>query len=209
MSNRTRVKFCGMTRYEDARYAAELGVDALGFVFYEPSPRFIVPDKAADIIGRLPPFLTTVGLFVDATPEDVAETVMQTGIDCVQFHGDESPRLCAESPRPYIKAVRMAAGIDVHAVLASYSTARAILLDSFESGRVGGTGKTFDWSRIPTRVSKPIVLAGGLEPGNVARAIKAVQPAAVDVSSGIEARAGIKDHDKMRKFMQELAHHGA
>ena len=204
MQHRTRVKFCGITRYEDARLAVELGVDALGFVFYEESPRYVSVDEAADIIRQLPPFVSTVGLFVNASFGEVASIVDAAGIDIVQFHGAETAAECERIGRPYVKALRMSDEIDLVVEADRYPTAAALLIDSYDPTVAGGTGAAFEWTRVPATLRQPIILAGGLDAANVARAIASVQPYAVDVSTGIEFDKGIKDPVKMRKFMQRV-----
>jgi phosphoribosylanthranilate isomerase len=206
MEHRTRVKFCGITRLDDALAAASLGVDALGFVFYQPSPRYISPVRASAIIKQLPPFISIVGLFVDMDRDSLAATLAETRIDLVQFHGNETAAECEQAAaRAYIKALRMAPGIDIAAEIASYSQAQAILLDNYDKKMMGGTGSAFDWKRLPANLSKPIILAGGLDASNVGEAIKTTRPYAVDVSSGIESQYGVKDLAKMREFMNEVA----
>jgi phosphoribosylanthranilate isomerase len=205
MEYRTRVKFCGITKLDDALLAVELGVDALGFVFYAQSPRSIDPRSAQTIIEKLPAFVTTVGLFVDTDSTLIEEVLAQAPIDVVQFHGSESPAQCATVSRPYIKAIRMAPDADLQVEARNYSTAQALLVDTYSEKSAGGTGSVFDWNRIPAQLSKPVILAGGLGPDNVAAAIRSVRPFAVDVSSGIECDYGIKDREKMQHFMREVA----
>jgi phosphoribosylanthranilate isomerase len=199
---RTRVKICGITRLEDARTAVAAGADALGFVFYPPSPRNVSVEQAADIACRIPPFVTRVGLFVNADRDTIAEVVERVGIDLIQFHGDECPDYCAGHGRPYIKAVRMKDDVDVAAERRRYCAAAALLLDAYRPGIPGGTGKAFDWQRIPAELAGEIILAGGLTPENVVEAIRAVNPYAVDVSGGVERAKGVKDPDKIHRFMQ-------
>jgi phosphoribosylanthranilate isomerase len=206
MEHRTRVKFCGITRLEDALAAISLGVDALGFVFYQSSPRYISPANARAIIDQLPPFTSIVGLFVDTDRDSLAATLAETRIDIVQFHGNETATQCEQAQvRAYVKALRMAPGIDLGSEIARYSQAQAILLDNYDEKMMGGTGTAFDWKRLPPSISKPVILAGGLEASNIGEAIKATRPYAVDVSSGIESQYGIKDLAKMREFMNEVA----
>jgi phosphoribosylanthranilate isomerase len=205
MLHRTRVKFCGITRLDDAKVAIELGVDALGFVFYPPSPRYLTVAAAAAIMEQLPPFICKVGLFVDAGQSVLASIIEALPLDLLQFHGDESAADCAASGRPYIKAVRMSPDVDLAASARQYTDARALLIDSFDAATVGGTGSVFDWARVPDSLPKPIILAGGLTCTNVTAAITAIKPYAVDVSSGIESAKGIKDPEKMRRFMDEVA----
>ncbi len=197
---RVRIKFCGITRAEDAHAAVALGVDALGFVFTRRSRRFIEPAVAASIRRRLAPFASAVALFMDDEPAWIAEVVARFGPDLVQFHGNESPADCAAARRPYLKAVAMASVADVASYAAAYGDARGFLLDAHAHGEPGGSGARFDWSRVPA-LDRPLILAGGLDAGNVAAAIAAVRPHAVDVSSGIESGPGIKDARRMHDFV--------
>jgi len=200
---RTRVKICGITRRQDAEFSVEMGADALGFVFYAPSPRAVTIAQAQEIIRGLPPFISIVALFVDAAPEDVADCIEALPIGLLQFHGDESPEYCEQFNHPYMKALRMREGIDLQSEVSRYSSASAILVDSYQVGVPGGTGQVFDWSMI-TDIDKPLVLAGGLDAANVAKAIEQVKPYAVDVSGGVEQAKGIKDNMKISDFMQEV-----
>ncbi len=204
MHARTRVKFCGITRFDDASMAVDLGVDALGFVFYAESPRYIAVSEAAEIVRRLPPLVSKVGLFVNERLDEVAKVVAEVRLDVVQFHGQEPAHECDRLGHPYVKAIRMSPGIDLVEEASRYAGAGALLIDAFEPDLFGGTGNQFEWARVPNRLPKPIILAGGLDPTNVARAIKTVNPYAIDVSSGIERDKGIKDPVKMRNFMQEV-----
>ena len=181
--------------------AAELGADAIGLVFYPPSPRCVSVEQAADIVRALPPFVTTVGLFVNAESETIGEVVEKVGVDLIQFHGNECPEYCAQHGRPWIRALRMKDGIDLAEAAEEFSAARGLLLDAYRAGTPGGTGETFDWSRIPAALSGRIVLAGGLNADNVTSAVRQVSPYAVDVSGGVEAAPGIKDPDKIARFM--------
>lgn len=200
----TRVKICGITRHEDAQLAAAEGADALGLVFYPPSPRYVEPARAAAIVDRLPAFVTSTGLFVNA-PEHVVRNVLeQVALDLLQFHGDETPEYCASFGRPYIKALRMRPGVDIAAQAAAYEGARGILLDAYVAGVPGGTGQVFDWATIPATLAKPLILAGGLDVDNVRRAIEQTEPWAVDVSGGVEAGRGLKDAAKVRAFMRQV-----
>ena len=201
---RTRVKICGITRPNDGQDAAALGADAIGLVFYAASPRAVNIGTAQAICAVLPPFVTTVGLFVNAPRDEIQRVLEKVPLNVLQFHGDEAPAECEGFGRPYIKALRMAAGIDVLAQLKQFKGAAGILLDSYQAGIPGGTGQTFDWSRVPTETDQAIILAGGLQPQNVAMAIEQVRPYAVDVSGGVEAVKGIKDRDKMTAFMNEV-----
>lgn len=199
---RTRTKICGITRVEDGLVAAAAGADAIGLVFHGPSPRNVAVEQAVAICAALPPFLTTVGLFVDAAAETVNDVLRQVPLDLLQFHGDESANYCRGFSRPYIKAIRMADGIDLHAMAAEYHDARGLLLDAYQKGVPGGTGHTFDWARIPGNLALPVILAGGLEPSNISEAVRNVHPYAVDVSSGVEAAKGIKDAAKIEAFIR-------
>lgn len=196
----TRIKICGLTRAEDMQVAIEAGADALGLVFYPPSPRFIDPEQAVRLAGMAPPFVSVVGLFVNAEARQVSELLAAVPIHLLQFHGDEDEAYCRQFGRPYIKAARMRPGLDLLQYAASFPSAQAILVDAFVEG-YGGGGKSFDWNLIPNSMSKPLVLSGGLDADNVGEAIRRVRPAAVDVSSGVEAAKGIKDADKIRSFI--------
>lgn len=197
-----RVKICGITRVADALDAAEAGADAIGMVFYGPSPRAIDIEQAAKIVYALPPFIARVGLFVNAEPEYVSDVLAQVPLSCLQFHGDETASYCESFDMPYIKAIRMKPGIDVVAAASAYVSAAGILLDSYQPDLPGGTGVAFDWMQIPIGLPRPLILAGGLNPDNVAEAVKIVQPYAVDVSGGVEKSKGIKDADKMTAFVR-------
>lgn len=203
-SVRTRVKVCGLTRPADASAAARLGADAIGLIFYPPSPRGVDIDQAAAIRGVLPPYVTVVGVFVDARADFVERAIRQVALDVVQFHGDEDPGFCARFHRPYIKAVRVQAGFDLGQAAARYAGASALMLDSFDSEKPGGTGKTFDWSLVPAQPSLPLILAGGLTPENVASAIALTAPFAVDANGGVETSPGIKDPEKIERFIREV-----
>jgi phosphoribosylanthranilate isomerase len=202
-----RSKICGITRIEDALAAVEAGADAIGFVFYAKSPRAVTAQQAKAIIAALPPFVSTVGLFVNASACELNETLDAVPLDLLQFHGDETPEQCEGYHRPFIKALRVKAGDDIEAACKLYSKASGILLDTYVEGVPGGTGETFDWALIPKNLSKPVILAGGLSSANVAQAIAQVRPYAVDVSGGVEKSKGIKDHEKIRAFMSAV--HGA
>lgn len=199
-----RSKICGITRIEDALLAAEAGADAIGLVFYAKSPRAVDVRQARAIIAALPPFVTTVGLFVDASSCELGEILDAVPLDLLQFHGDESPAFCDGFRRPYIKALRVKPGDDIAARVEAYKNASGILLDTYVPGVPGGTGEAFDWSLVPQGLSKPIILAGGLTAENVAEAIRQVRPYAVDVSGGVEAAKGIKDAEKIRAFMRAV-----
>ncbi len=201
---RTRIKICGITRPQDGQEAAHLGADAIGLVFYAPSPRAVSVEQARAVCDALPPFVTRVGLFVNADRSEVSRVLTKVPLDLLQFHGDEDAAACEGYGRPYIKALRMAPDMDVLAVTETYGSASGILLDSYQAGVAGGTGQTFDWQRVPAGIKQPLILAGGLNPENVATAIERVRPYAVDVSGGVEAAKGIKDRDKMTTFMNEV-----
>lgn len=205
---RTRVKICGITRIEDALSAAACGCDAIGLVFYAGSPRYVAPRRAAEIVAALPPFVSTVGLFVDAPPEEVRAVCAQVPLDLLQFHGEEAPHYCRQFDRPYLKAVRVRPGTNLLQYAAAHAGARGLLLDAYAEGMPGGTGKTFDWALIPAELTVPVVLAGGLDAGNVAQAIRMVRPYAVDVSGGVEREKGIKDADKIAAFMRGVTDAG-
>lgn len=201
---RTRIKICGITRLEDALAAVSLGVDALGFVFVARSPRAVTPAQACEILRALPPFVTTVGLFLDAPVDEVREVLDQVPLDLLQFHGDERPADCTVHGRPYIKAVAMGEDTDVAAYAGAYADAAGLLLDSHRPGGMGGSGERFDWSRFPRDLQRPLILAGGLTPQNVGAALRATRAYAVDVSSGVEVRPGIKDPGRMQAFVEEV-----
>ncbi len=197
-----RSKICGITRVEDALAAAAAGADAIGLVFYAKSPRAVSVEQAQQIIAALPPFVTTVGLFVDMPRPELQQILAQVPLDLLQFHGDESVEQCEGYGRPYIKALRVKAGDDIAAQMAQYPSASGVLLDTFVEGVPGGTGLAFDWSLVPAELPKPVILAGGLTPDNVAAAIDRVRPYAVDISGGVESAKGIKDADKVRAFIR-------
>ena len=202
---RTRVKICGITRPEHARAAASAGADAIGLMFYEPSPRFVSREHAAEICAVLPPMVSIVGVFVNPAPCEIEATVRELPVDLLQFHGDEPPELCADAGMPYVKAVRVRARDDIVEAAARFPHARALLLDAHHDALWGGTGKRFDWSIVPDDVEHPIVLAGGLTPENVADAIRLVRPFAVDVSGGVESAPGEKDPRSIERFIKEVA----
>jgi len=203
---RIRVKICGFTRIGDAVAAAEAGADAIGLVFYPPSPRHVSVEQARAIVDALPPFVTTVGLFVDETPAGIEAVLRRVPLDLLQFHGGESPGQCERFDRPYIKAIRMAEGVDLALEAKRYRRARGLLLDAWHPEVPGGTGERFDWRRIPGDLPLPVILAGGLTPANIGEAIRAVRPFGVDVSSGVESGKGIKDQDKMAALIEEVTH---
>ena len=204
-SARTRVKICGITRPQDALAAVRCGCDAIGLVFYGPSPRNVTPEAAADIVGCLPPFVSAVGLFVDAGEQEIAGVLAKVRLDLLQFHGAETPAECRRYGIPYMKAIRVQPGANLLQYAADYSDAQALLFDTYTTGVAGGTGQVFDWSLIPKNLPLPVVLAGGLDADNVAAAIRQVRPYAVDVSGGVEAAKGIKDAEKMAAFMRGVS----
>lgn len=204
---RTRIKICGITRPADARAAAEAGADAIGLVFYPPSPRFLSVERAVEIRDALPPFVQTVALFVNADAAQVAQAIGRVRPALLQFHGEETPQFCTQFGVPYVKAYRMKPGVSTAAdaleYLRPYSTAAAWLLDSFVE-EYGGVGSRFDWSLVPRRRERPLILSGGLDAGNVAEAVRRVRPWGVDVSTGVESAKGIKDAGKMAAFIAEV-----
>lgn len=200
----TRLKICGITRPEDGFRAAELGADAIGLVFYPQSPRYVEKQQARDIIAALPPFVSVVALFMDAEPGFVNEVLASVPVDMLQFHGRETVEYCTSFGRRYIKAVSMMDNQDVAAYTERFATAAGFLLDAVRSGEAGGTGRRFDWSLIPERLTRPIILAGGLNPHNIGEAIRRSRCYAVDVSSGVESAKGIKDPEKMRALIEAI-----
>lgn len=201
---RTRVKICGITRPGDGVEAARLGADAIGLVFHAASPRAVTAEQARAVVAALPPFVTTVGLFVDAEPARIRAILEAVPLDLLQFHGDEPAPVCEALGRPYIKALRMREDLDAAAAIAAYPGARGVLLDAYRPEAAGGTGHRFDWGRVPAHPGRPIVLAGGLDPDNVGGAVAAVRPFAVDVSSGVERDKGIKDPARMAAFLEAV-----
>lgn len=197
---RTRIKICGITRPEDARAAVSSGADAIGLVFYPDSPRAVTLAQAKAVAAVVPPLVSLVALFVDALPQDVEDVLAQVPVSLLQFHGQEDAAFCAQFQRPWMKAIRVRDDIDVTAACAPFSAASGVLLDAWQDGVPGGTGKTFDWSRAQGTALPPIVLAGGLNAGNVGEAMQALSPWAVDVSGGVEASPGIKDAAKIQAF---------
>jgi phosphoribosylanthranilate isomerase len=198
----TKVKICGFTEAENAREAAIAGVDAVGLVFYDKSPRNVDILRAQEIIEALPPFVNRVGLFVNANPSFVDEVLCEVSLDTLQFHGDESPLDCSQYQMPFIKSLRVKPETNVFQVADEFSSASAILLDSFNPSAYGGTGEAFDWSLACVDISLPIILAGGLNETNVSAAISQVKPYAVDASSGVESAPGVKDIDKIVAFIR-------
>jgi phosphoribosylanthranilate isomerase len=214
MLQRTRIKICGLTRPQDVRAAVDAGVDAIGFVFYSKSPRHVTPRQAAELIALVPPFIATVGLFVNSSADEVAQAVAQAPVTLLQFHGDETPAHCAAVAqavaRPFIRAARVKPDTAGHDLLQCENIYRAasnlfsgLLLDTFVDA-YGGAGKVFDWSLIPEELAPRVVLSGGLSVQNVAGAIARVRPHAVDVSSGVEHAKGIKDAEKVRAFIEAV-----
>ena len=196
----TRIKICGLTREEDIDAAVAAGADAIGFVFYPPSPRYITPQRAAELARRIPPFVDVVGLFVNEAPEFVRAACEALPINVLQFHGDEDAAYCRQFARPYLRAARVRPGLDLVEFASSFPDARGVLLDAFVEG-YGGGGHVFDWTLIPSNLPSYLVLSGGLTADNIGDAIRRVRPVAVDVSSGVEAGKGIKDHSKIAAFV--------
>ena len=202
---RTRVKICGITRPEDGLAAARCGADAIGLVFYAPSPRHVSVEQARAVVQILPPFVTVVGLFVNAAQQEIADVLQQVRLDVLQFHGDETPEECTRFGLPYLKALRVTPTTDIARAASTYSTAQGLLLDAHVDGIPGGTGQTFDWNLVPRDLPMPLILAGGLSPLNVKQAIRTTRPYGVDVSGGVEAAKGIKDAAKIAAFLNEVA----
>ncbi len=202
---RTRIKICGITRQSDARAAVEAGADALGLVFYPDSPRAVTLAEAEAVVVALPPSVCLVGLFVDAEPELVTEACEALPLSMLQFHGNEKQAYCRDFGLPWMKALRIAPDTDVEAAMEDYSEANAILLDTWRAGMAGGTGASFDWNKVPRQTGRTLVLAGGLRPDNVAEAIAAAHPYAVDVSGGVEVSPGLKDAGKIAEFIAAVA----
>jgi phosphoribosylanthranilate isomerase len=200
----TRIKICGITRVADALAVAAGGADALGLVFYAQSPRHVTLPQAREVARVLPPFVTTVGLFVNPAESEVHEVLRQVPLDVLQFHGEEGPEFCAQFGRPYLKAIRVRPGVNLVECAARYAGAQGLLLDAYVEGTHGGTGALFDWGLIPRDLPLPVILSGGLDAGNVAAAVRRVRPYAVDVSSGVEASKGIKDAAKVAAFIKEV-----
>ncbi|WP_374323798.1 phosphoribosylanthranilate isomerase [Azonexus sp.] len=197
---KTRIKICGLTREADVDAAVAAGADAIGYVFYPPSPRYVTPARAAELARRVPPFVEVVGLFVNASSEEIAATCATVPLNLLQFHGDEVPEFCRSFARPWLRAARVRPGLDLVEFARSHAEARGLLLDAFVDG-YGGGGHVFDWTLIPPDLPGHLVLSGGLHAGNVGDAIRRVRPVAVDVSSGVEAGKGIKDHGKIAAFV--------
>ena len=201
--NKVRIKICGLTRDQDVHNAVTEGADALGFVLYAPSPRAVSAEQAAQLIKKVPAFVTTVALFVNESAEEIQRVLSICPFDLLQFHGDESPEFCRQFNRPYMKAIRVRSADDIHSAVQQYPDTKALLLDAYVENLPGGTGQAFDWRLIP-QLSVPWVLAGGLNSTNVADAINQVTPFAVDISGGVEASKGIKDRQKIQEFISEV-----
>lgn len=204
MQLRTRVKICGLTSVEDAESVVDAGADAIGLVFYEPSPRHVQLSQAARIGKSVPAFISKVALFVNPDVDYVKSVLASVDIDLIQFHGEETPEFCQQFNKPYMKAVRMRQETDLYELASLYDSASAILLDAYVAGVPGGTGERFNWDWIPQDLPKKIVLAGGLDETNVQQAIQSASPFAVDVSGGVEASKGKKSVSKIHKFMQQV-----
>lgn len=198
-----RIKICGIKHQDDALKAVECGADAIGLIFVEKSPRYVSLTEARLIAESIPPFVTVVGLFMDASADVVFEALKVAPLNLLQFHGDESPEFCEQFEMPYIKVLRMRENVNVVAFAQDYPNAAGILLDTYSKAG-GGSGQTFDWSLVPEDVPLPLILAGGLNPDNVVSAIETVKPYAVDVSSGVESEPAIKDHKKIEQFIKEV-----
>lgn len=202
-----RIKICGLRDVATARATAALGADAIGLVFHEASPRHVSINTAHEIVAALPPFVSTVGLFVDADPNLVEGVLRTLPLDLLQFHGDEPPEYCRAFGRPYIKAVRVKPGLDLLELADRYADARGLLCDAYSPLAHGGTGERFDWNLLPASLPLPLILSGGLDATNVAEAIGTVRPWAVDVSSGVESQRGIKDLDRVAQFIAAVRQH--
>jgi len=202
---RVRTKICGITRVEDALAAVNAGADAIGLVFYAPSPRHVSIEMAKRICIAMPPFVTIVALFVDEQRKQIETILQEVPVNLLQFHGEESEQDCLGFSIPYIKAIKVRGAKDVQCAEAEFKSAQAILVDTYKKGVAGGTGELFDWSLLPEVHAKPLILAGGLKPENIQKAIRTVQPYAVDVSGGVELKKSIKDHEKISQFIKEVS----
>jgi phosphoribosylanthranilate isomerase len=200
----TRIKICGITRTEDALVCAHQGADAIGLNFYPGSARCVALEQAAEIVEALPPFVTSVALFVNPTSSEVERVLDRLAVDLLQFHGDEDEVFCSQFGMPYLKAIRVGEDTDLVQCALAFHSAKAFLLDALVAGSFGGTGHVFDWRRIPDNLNKPIILSGGLTAQNVGLAVRTAKPWAVDVSSGVEAEKGIKDPRKIAEFIAEV-----
>jgi len=198
---RTRIKICGICSVADAMSACNAGADSIGLVFVDQSPRKVKADTAIEIVSKIPPFITIVGLFVNNSRDEILQVLSRVHLDLLQFHGDEDEAFCDSFDLPYIKVIRVKKDTDLSAFCFKYASAKGILLDSYKKGIAGGTGEAFDWDLIPEDLPLPVILAGGLNPGNVAEAVKKTRPWAVDVSSGVEASPGNKDREKIEQFI--------
>jgi len=203
-SGRTRIKICGLKDPAHAKVAAQAGADAIGLVFYPPSPRYVSAEEAAKVAAALPPFVQAVGLFVNEKESAIREILRRVPLDLLQFQGDEPPEFCAAFGKPFVRAVRMEEGVDLVEYAHRFSSARALLLDAHVAGEKGGTGATFDWARVPRDAPLPLILSGGLTAQNVGRAVREVRPWAVDVSSGVEASRGVKDPALIVEFIRSV-----
>ncbi len=201
---KTRIKVCGFTQAKNAQKIAHTGVDAIGLVFYNNSPRHVDTRNAVEIINALPAFVNRVGLFVNAKSDFIDKVLSKVPLDTLQFHGDESPIECSQYAMPFIKALRVNQNSNIIKMADNYHQSCGLLLDAFNKDAYGGTGKTFDWNLVQVDIDLPIILAGGLNPDTVADAIKQVRPYAVDVSSGVESQLGVKDIDKIKQFIQQV-----
>jgi phosphoribosylanthranilate isomerase len=201
-----RIKVCGLTRVEDVQAAVAAGVDAIGLVFYADSPRHVTIEQAKTLASAIPPFVTIVGLFVNASRAEVNRVIEEVPLNLLQFHGDETVDQCEGFGLPYLRAARVRPGVDLLEFAMQFPTARALLLDTWTPA-YGGSGESFDWSLVPSSCPLPVILSGGLNPDNVAEAIRQVRPVAVDVSSGVESAKGIKDADKIRAFVHAVRGH--
>jgi phosphoribosylanthranilate isomerase len=206
MTERTRIKICGLREPAHARIAADAGADAIGLIFHPPSSRFASVEEAARVCAALPPYVMAVGVFVDAEAHEIRRIVHGARLDLLQFQGDEPPDFCAQFGKPFVRAVRMEAGVDLLEYARRFSAARALLLDAHVPGTPGGTGLTFDWAAIPRDFPMPLILSGGLDASNVGNAVRTVRPWAVDVSSGVESSRGVKDPAKIVEFIRKVRH---
>ncbi len=198
---RTKIKICGITNPKNALDAVDLGVDALGFVFFEESPRYIEPKKARKIINLLPSFVLRVGLFVNASKEEVLSAISDSSVNVLQFHGDEDEQFCNQFNLPYIKAISFQNGVNLLEYCKLFTSSSAILIDTYSENMRGGTGKTFNWDLLPKELPLPLIIAGGLDSGNVSSLINSINPYGVDVSGGVESDKGIKDYTMMKNFV--------
>ena len=202
--NRVRVKICGITRPADGVMVAQAGADAIGLVFYQQSQRFVSVENANRIIRELPPFISTVGLFVNSTASEIRSVLSYVNLDILQFHGEERPEDCSQFGKPWLKAIRMQAGVNLPKLAEDYAHSSGLLLDSYVPGQAGGTGQTFDWNTVSKGLKKPVILAGGLHSANVKEAILKLSPYAVDVSTGVESDIGIKESIKVAGFIRQV-----